>query len=219
MEDIFSTMTKTIASKHPDIRRTTAEVYCSLLLDVWPSKDGILDFGIDSTRHLGALQYAVRDDGVTPEDLDDALGDGPALTDLIQPPNPFYGVKFEMAWEKIGVKVFTWVDGGNETKFPLGHVRVTSTVLESVPQEQIIEAVRRHAAGDWGVVEDKLRATNEAALKNGGTVCSFFEVLNEDGEKSHLPPLVVSTDLEMPATFVATLLDCANAARRNRGGL
>jgi len=201
---------------HPHLRWTTAEVYICLKFGGWPSEAGVAAFGIDSTEHLKALQYAVREQGVTPEQLDEALGDGTALTALINPPNPFHGVKFETALDKAGLKIITWADVGKDTKFPLGSVHATA---EIVPRAQIISAVRRHAAGDWGIVDDNIKAANEAALKNSGRLCSWYEVLDEDGENSYLPACVVNTHLEMPATFVATLYECRNAARRNRGGL
>jgi hypothetical protein len=208
-----------MALTHPHVRWTTAEVYCCLKFEGWPSKAGVAAFGIDSTEHLKALQYAVREQGVTPEQLDEALGDGTPLTALIQSPNQFHGVKFETTLDRAGLRIIKWADVGKETIFPLGYVHATVLALEIVPREQIIEAVRRHAAGDWGIVDDKSKAANEAALKNRGRLCSWYEVLDEDGENSYLPACVVNTHLEKPATFVATLYECRNAARRTSGGL
>src|SRR5262249_35072172 len=55
----------------------------ALVLDVWPSHAACVDFGIKTTAHLGALQYAVRSDGVTAEELDEALGYGEKLQRLV----------------------------------------------------------------------------------------------------------------------------------------
>ena len=73
----------------------------SLVLDVWPSPAQVIDFGIASEAHYAALQYAVGGD-VTPEQLDEALGKGPALTALIRPGNPYYGrVEFKTDWDEL----------------------------------------------------------------------------------------------------------------------
>ena len=62
-----------------------------LLRDVWPSPATIVDFGIDTDRHLGALQQLVRW-GFTSYDLDRVLGDGSAITQLVQcMPEQLYG--------------------------------------------------------------------------------------------------------------------------------
>ncbi len=62
-----------------------------LLRDVWPPAATIMDFGIDTDRHLGALQQLVRW-GFTSYDLDRVLGDGAAITQLVQcMPEQLYG--------------------------------------------------------------------------------------------------------------------------------
>ena len=43
----------------------------------------IVDFGLESDAHVEALVRVIRHDAVTPEQLDAALGDGPALTKLV----------------------------------------------------------------------------------------------------------------------------------------
>lgn len=71
-----------------------------LILDRWPSPAVIVDFGIDSSSHLGALQFAVRA-GVTPYDLDRVMGDGPAITQLVRtaPVQPYGFVDFHTVWD------------------------------------------------------------------------------------------------------------------------
>lgn len=64
------------------VRALTQHVYESLMLDVWPRAAGVVDFGIDTQAHYEALQSAVKRDGVTVEQLDGALGEGPKLTAL-----------------------------------------------------------------------------------------------------------------------------------------
>src|SRR3954449_11285767 len=79
----------------PRVRPVTRDVYNALMGDEWPSQAGVIDFGIHSRRHFGALQWAVKCDGVTMEQLDRALGNGKALDRLISPRNPYRGVHFE----------------------------------------------------------------------------------------------------------------------------
>ncbi len=83
------------------IRPVTEAVYQALLLDVWPSPAGVQDFGLATADHLGALQWAVKEDGVTREQLDEALGNGPALQALISPTNPYRNVVFRTAWDDL----------------------------------------------------------------------------------------------------------------------
>lgn len=73
-----------------------------LVRDVWPSPETIVDFGIDTDRHLGALQQLVRW-GFTSYDLDRVLGDGPAITRLVQcMPEQLYGeVVFRTAYDDL----------------------------------------------------------------------------------------------------------------------
>lgn len=72
----------------------------SLVLDEWPSPAAVVDFGIDSAEHLGALQHAVRE-GVTAYDLDRVMGDGPAITRLARsvPDQPYPNVSFVTAYD------------------------------------------------------------------------------------------------------------------------
>src|SRR4051812_34717513 len=86
------------------IRPLTRALYEALLLDVWPSPATCMDFGITSEAHLGALQWAVKEDGVTMEQLDAALGKGPALQALISPTNPYRNVAFRTAWDDMNVE-------------------------------------------------------------------------------------------------------------------
>jgi hypothetical protein len=82
-----------------ELRELTRELYKALRLDEWPSHAACLDFGIESATHLGALQYAVINDGVTIEELDRALGNGRALQALIGPKNPYRHVVFRTDWD------------------------------------------------------------------------------------------------------------------------
>ena len=162
------------------VRPLASDVYNCLVFDVWPSPAGAVDFGIDSENHYGALQYAVRNHDVTPEQLDDAMGNGPELTALIRPDNPYYGVKFKTSWDDIMVNIKAWADVGPGGKFPPGRLFATPDTLKLVPRDDITEALRRHAAGDWGDVSDEARAANDAAVHDGGRLLSVYQ--SRDGQ-------------------------------------
>ena len=86
-------------TKQPEVRRMARDLYTALVLDVWPSPGTCMDFGIASEAHLGALQYAVMQDGVTQEQLDAALGKGAEIQKLISPENPYRDVTFRTAYD------------------------------------------------------------------------------------------------------------------------
>lgn len=85
----------------PEIREVTRNVFMSIVFDIWPNRAGIVDFGLDTQRHYAALHYAVREDGVSLEQLESALGNGPALTALVGPNNPYRGVTFKTTWDEM----------------------------------------------------------------------------------------------------------------------
>jgi hypothetical protein len=71
-----------------------------LRADRWPSAATVIDYGIESPRHLGALQHAIAC-GVTAYELDRVLGDGAAITALVQsaPHQPYGHVDFDTAYD------------------------------------------------------------------------------------------------------------------------
>jgi hypothetical protein len=83
------------------IRDVTQHLLDSLLMDNWPRTAAIVDFGIDTQEHLGALQYAYKHAGRTPAEFDAALGSGAKLTELCTVPGQPYVVKFETAWDRL----------------------------------------------------------------------------------------------------------------------
>ena len=82
-----------------DFRMAQQLVKC-LVSDCWPSPATIVDFGIDSSSHLGALQAVVHA-GCTAYDLDRVMGDGPAITQLIRavPDQPYPFVEFRTVYD------------------------------------------------------------------------------------------------------------------------
>ena len=131
------------------VRELTESVYNCLILDVWPSPAGIKDFGLESTEHYGALQNAVKHDGVTVEQLDDACGCGSALTALIAAGNPYHGVTFTTVWDTLLVPIKSWAVV-TENKFPLGRLFATPELLGLATRAEVNAALGRHAAGDRG---------------------------------------------------------------------
>ena len=154
------------------VRDVSREVYAAILADGWPSPAGVLDFGIDSPEHLGALQYEFRTGRVTVEQLDDALGWGPALTKLIGEDNPYRGVTFKTEWDNLMVPIREWATVSGEL-FPLGRLLATPEALKATTRQEITDALQRHAAGDWG---DGDKAENEVALKNEGEILSIYRM-------------------------------------------
>ena len=133
--------TKSCTQNSLPVRELARKVYECLLLDVWPSSAGITDFGLKTTQHYAALQYAIREHGVTAEDLDDALGCGPALTELIREDNPHHGVAFTTAWDTIMVPIKSWA-AVTEGAFPLGRLFATPEVMKVATRPEIIAALR-----------------------------------------------------------------------------
>lgn len=93
---------KAEALDNPPVRPLTDDLINAALLDVWPKVPTIVDFGIDSDRHLGALQYAIKYGEVTAQELDAAMGDGAKLTEIIQRgDNPYRDVTFRTSWDEM----------------------------------------------------------------------------------------------------------------------
>lgn len=82
-----------------EIRNMTQNLILALELDIWPSPTIRIVFGIDTQDHLGALQFAFLQDGVSAERLDAALGNGAELQKLISARNPYRFVTFVPVWD------------------------------------------------------------------------------------------------------------------------
>jgi hypothetical protein len=57
---------------------------------------------------------------------------------------------------------------------PLGSIVATPAVLETLTRADIVTALRRHAAGDWGDVTPDDRNANDAALRSGDRLLSVY---------------------------------------------
>lgn len=58
--------------------------------------------------------------------------------------------------------------------FPLGQLLMTPGVQASIPPTEMMRALRRHAAGDWGELDAEDRKANDDALKHGARLLSAF---------------------------------------------
>lgn len=63
---------------------------------------------------------------------------------------------------------------GSEGLFPLGRIFATPGALAVLGPEDILLALHRHAAGDWGDVGEEDKKANQAALKDGARLLSAY---------------------------------------------
>lgn len=84
-----------------DLKMAT-KLYQCLIDDIWPSPATVTDYGIESARHLGALQHAVLC-GCTAYELDRVMGDGRAITELVHgaPGQPYGPVEFRTPYDEL----------------------------------------------------------------------------------------------------------------------
>jgi hypothetical protein len=59
-------------------------------------------------------------------------------------------------------------------KFPLGRLCITPAAAKAVPAEEVLRAIARHAAGDWGDLDASDTQANETALQHGGRLFSVY---------------------------------------------
>lgn len=61
-----------------------------------------------------------------------------------------------------------------DIKFPLGDLHMTPGVQESIPPSEVLQALRRHANGDWGTLDVEDHRANDDALKEQGRLLSAY---------------------------------------------
>jgi hypothetical protein len=83
------------------VRPVTRGLIEAIALDMPPTPAAANDFGIASQQHYEAIYYPLRNDEITFKQLDDAYGNGPALTGLFNAAssNPHKGIVFETPWD------------------------------------------------------------------------------------------------------------------------
>ncbi len=62
-----------------------------------------------------------------------------------------------------------------ETPFPLGRIILTDNARRRLDPEDVQEALRRHACGDWGPAPLGAEGPCEAGLQKGERLISFHE--------------------------------------------
>jgi hypothetical protein len=60
------------------------------------------------------------------------------------------------------------------SKFPLGQVVITANAGQQLDRTAVFEALRRHAAGDWGDLDPDDASLNDLALKSGDRLLSVY---------------------------------------------
>ena len=63
-------------------------------------------------------------------------------------------------------------------RFRIGKIVSTANALEQLTREDILRAIGRHQAGDWGDVSENDRTKNELALKQGHRLWSVYHAAN-----------------------------------------
>lgn len=59
-------------------------------------------------------------------------------------------------------------------KFGLGRCCITPNALSHLPQDEVLCALQRHNAGDWGDVDEHDRQENELSLREGFRLLSVY---------------------------------------------
>jgi len=58
--------------------------------------------------------------------------------------------------------------------FFLGQTVITANAQQNLHPEDVIQALHRHAAGDWGELDEGDKQSNEDALKEGSRLLSAY---------------------------------------------
>lgn len=61
-----------------------------------------------------------------------------------------------------------------KVSFELGQLLITPRAQEAVPQQEVLIALRRHAAGDWGDTGPEDWQANELSLREGFRLLSVY---------------------------------------------
>lgn len=66
-----------------------------------------------------------------------------------------------------------------EVKFRLGKLFITPGAMKELAPEEVLNALGRHARGDWGDVGEEDREENELSLREGFRLLSSYRGRNE----------------------------------------
>jgi hypothetical protein len=103
MNDVPDRDTLPQAGGPPPLRPATCQLMLAIILDVKPSAEVSREFGLASQEHLEALYFSVLHNEITPTQLDQAMGNGQRLTELVNTAahNPHINIKFDTVWDHI----------------------------------------------------------------------------------------------------------------------
>jgi hypothetical protein len=59
-------------------------------------------------------------------------------------------------------------------QFPLGQIVITANARDTLPADDVLQALARHAACDWGDVDEEDRQENELSLLEGFRLFSVY---------------------------------------------
>lgn len=59
--------------------------------------------------------------------------------------------------------------------FELGRLLITPSAQEELDQGSVLDAIHRHAAGDWGDLDDEDCQENDLSLRGGFRLLSAYE--------------------------------------------
>lgn len=62
----------------------------------------------------------------------------------------------------------------DRAQFPLGRLACTPGIEDEVPLTEVVTALDRHLAGDWGEVDEDDRAENDLSLREGFRLLSVY---------------------------------------------
>ena len=60
-------------------------------------------------------------------------------------------------------------------RFDPGRLYITANAARTLPDTEVLNALTRHATGDWGLLDTHDRQQNERALRQGGRLFSVYQ--------------------------------------------
>jgi hypothetical protein len=144
------------------VRPLTQQLIDCCQLDVWPGNAAVIDFGLDSSSHLGALQFAIREELVTPQELDAAMGKGEKLTEIARRgDNPYRDVMFKTSWDEIGIEPES--GGGGSESAPAAH----SSLHAELQADYHAARVRDYGAADAATYGQRVKEGTAMPISSG----------------------------------------------------
>lgn len=63
--------------------------------------------------------------------------------------------------------------------FRLGNIVASASALQSLTHEEMVAALRRHQAGDWGDLDEDDKCKNNQTLVEGGRIMSLYHAAGD----------------------------------------